>query len=84
MYVFSKADHVLSVLQTRKDTPQEAYERPERNLRHICRDLDQRAVEKDDTGDFGSGVGCRYCASLLDVDGGALQRTRGWWPPCVQ
>lgn len=65
---FSKADHVLSGSQTRKDKLREAYERLVQNRRHIFQDLGRRTVEKSDTGDFDSVVGCRCCALLLEAD----------------
>ena len=68
MCILSKADHVLSGLQTRKGTLKEAYEHLGRSLRHIFRDLGLWAVERDDTDDFDSAVGCRRCALLLETD----------------
>lgn len=67
MYTLSKADHVLSGSQTRKGTLQEACEHLGRSLRHIFQDLGQRAVEADDIDDFGSAVGCRCCALLVEM-----------------
>lgn len=68
MCTLSKADHALSGSQTRTDTLREVDERLGRSLRHIFQDLGQRAVEKGDTDDFDSVVGCRCCALLLEMD----------------
>jgi hypothetical protein len=67
MRTLSKANHVLSGSQTRKDKLREVYERLGQNRRHIFQDLGQRTVVKGDTGDFDSVVGCRCCASLLEA-----------------
>lgn len=68
--VLSKANRVLSGLQTRKGTLQEAYEHLGRSLRHIFRDLGRRGAEKDDTDDLDWAVGCRCFALLLEMNEG--------------
>ena len=65
--ILSKANHVLSGLQTRKGILQEACEHLGRSLRHIFRDLGRRGVEKDDTDDLDWAAGCRCYALLLEM-----------------
>lgn len=71
--ILSKTNHVLSGLQTRKDTLQEACEHLGRSLRHIFRDLGRRGAEKDDTDDLDWATGCCCYALLLEMN----ERLRG-------